>query len=79
MAAHPDPAEPQAAETLFASGFTPDPASAKDVLAFVLCPPEAFAPSGDPEEIAAVAELIGPAKSEAVRRWQALRAGAVHN
>lgn len=68
-----------AAETLFASGFTPDPASAKDVLAFVLCPPEVFAPSGDPEEVAAVAELIEPAKLEAVRRWHALRTGQIQN
>ncbi len=68
-----------AAETLFASGFTPDPASAKDVLAFVLCPPEVFAPSGDPDEIAAVAELIEPAKLEAVRRWHALRTGQIQN
>lgn len=67
------------AETLFASGFTPDPASAKDVLAFVLCPPEVFAPSGDPDEIAAVAELIEPAKIEAVRRWHALRNGQIQN
>lgn len=67
------------AETLFASGFTPDPASAKDVLAFILCPPEAFAPSGDPDEIAAVAELIEPAKLEAIRRWHALRHGQIQN
>ncbi|HUQ01527.1 MAG TPA: hypothetical protein VM261_03480 [Kofleriaceae bacterium] len=67
------------AETLFASGFTPDPANARDVLAFVLCPPEVFAPSGDPEEIAAVAELIEPAKIEAVRRWHALRSGQIQN
>jgi hypothetical protein len=60
------------AETLYASGFSPDPHSAKDVLAFVLCPAEVFAPSGDPAEIAAVAELIEPAKVEAVRRWHAL-------
>jgi hypothetical protein len=67
------------AETLFASGFTPDPASARDVLAFVLCPPEVFAPSGDPEEVAAVAELIEPAKIEAVRRWHALQVGVTAN
>ncbi len=60
------------AETLYASGFAPDPRSARDVLAFVLCPAEVFAPSGDPDEIAAVAELIEPAKVEAVRRWHAL-------
>jgi len=67
------------AETLFASGFTPDPQSARDVLAFVLCPPEVFAPTGDPEEIAAVAELIEPAKLEAVRRWAALRDDAARS
>ena len=66
-----------ATETLYASGFTPDPRSALDVLAFVLCPPEVFAPSGDPEENAAVAELIEPAKVEAVRRWHALWADDV--
>ena len=63
-----------ASETLYASGFTPDPMSALDVLAFVLCPPEVFAPTGDPDEVAAVAELIEPAKAEAVRRWHALHA-----
>jgi|JI7StandDraft_1071085.scaffolds.fasta_scaffold669551_2 hypothetical protein len=62
-----------ASETLYASGFTPDPKSALDVLAFVLCPPEVFAPTGDPDEVAAVAELIEPAKAEAVRRWHALQ------
>ncbi|HLU67596.1 MAG TPA: hypothetical protein VKZ63_15040 [Kofleriaceae bacterium] len=55
---------------LYSSGFSPDPHDAVDVLAFVLCPLEAFAPGADPDEIAAVAEMIGPAKEEAVRRWQ---------
>jgi len=54
---------------VYSSGFEPDPKSARDVLAFVLCPLEAFAPGGDAGELAAVAELIGPAKAEAVRRW----------
>lgn len=68
-----------AVETVFASGFTPDPSSALDVLAFVLCPPEVFAPTGDPDEIAAVAELIEPAKAEAVRRWHALLSDSCQN
>lgn len=55
---------------VYSSGFSPDPHSARDVLAFVLCPLEAFAPGGDADEIEAVAEMIGPAKEEAVRRWQ---------
>ena len=60
---------------VYSSGFTPDPHCAVDVLAFVLCPLEAFAPGADADEIAAVAEMIAPAKEEAVRRWQeALRA-----
>jgi hypothetical protein len=67
------------AETVFASGFTPDPGCALDVLAFVLCSPAVFAPTGDPDEVAAVAELIEPAKAEAVRRWHALHAGELQN
>jgi hypothetical protein len=55
---------------IYSSGFQPDPHDAVDVLAFVFCPLEAFAPGAGPDEIAAVAEMIGPAKEEAVRRWQ---------
>lgn len=55
---------------VYTSGFQPDPHDALDVLAFVLCPLAAFAPGGDDDEMAAVAEMIGPAKEEAVRRWQ---------
>ncbi len=56
-------------EVLYQSSMTPDPRSARDVLAFVLCPTEAFAPAGDEDELAAVEQLIQPAKIEAVRRW----------
>jgi hypothetical protein len=56
-------------EVLYQSTLTPDPRSALDVLAFVLCPIEAFAPAGDADELAAVEELIQPAKIEAVVRW----------
>ncbi len=58
-------------ETLFTSTYTPDPKSALDVLAFVLTPIAAFA--SDPEELEAVAELLGAAKTEAIERWQSLR------
>jgi len=58
-------------DTLYASTYQPDPRSALDVLAFVLTPVEAFA--GDPDELEAVAELLGSAKEEAVKRWYALR------
>lgn len=56
-------------EVLYQSSMTPDPRCARDVLAFVLCPTEAFAPAGDEDELAAVEQLIQPAKMEAVRRW----------
>jgi hypothetical protein len=61
-------------ETLFTSTYTPDPKSALDVLAFVLTPVEAFA--SDPDELEAVAELLGAAKAEAIERWQLMRSEA---
>jgi hypothetical protein len=61
-------------ETLYSSSYTPDPRSALDVLAFVLTPVRAFAETGDPDELEAVAQLLGSAKHEAVKRWYALRA-----
>lgn len=61
-------------ETLFTSTYTPDPKSAIDVLAFVLTPIEAFA--SDPNELEAVAELLGAAKAEAIERWQSLQTQA---
>jgi hypothetical protein len=60
-------------ETLYSSSFQPDPRSARDVLAFVLTPVEAFASAGDPEELEAVTELLDSAKAEAIKRWYSLR------
>jgi hypothetical protein len=60
-------------ETLYSSTYQPDPASARDVLAFVLTPVEAFAHPEDPEELEAVTELLGEAKIEAIKRWFSLR------
>ena len=60
-------------ETLYSSSYQPDPRSARDVLAFVLTPVEAFAQVDDPEELEAVSELLGSAKQEAVKRWFSLR------
>jgi hypothetical protein len=57
-------------ETLYSSTYQPNPRSALDVLAFVLTPVQAFA--SDPDELEAVAELLGAAKSEAIERWRAL-------
>lgn len=64
-------------ETLYSSSYQPDPRSALDVLAFVLTPIEAFA--SDPDELEAVAELLGAAKSEAIERWQSLRSEGQSN
>jgi hypothetical protein len=61
-------------ETLFSSSYQPNPRSALDVLAFVLTPVGAFA--SDPEELEAVAEILGAAKCEAIERWQSLRTKA---
>lgn len=66
-------------ETLYSSSYQPDPKSARDVLAFVLTPPEAFAAPGDPDELAAVTELLGSAKQEAVKRWYSLRSESARN
>lgn len=60
-------------ETLYSSSYQPDPGSARDVLAFVLTPVEAFAQADDPEELKAVEELLGEAKAEAIKRWFSLR------
>jgi hypothetical protein len=60
-------------ETLFSSSYQPDPKSARDVLAFVLTPVEAFAHVDDPDELEAVTELLGEAKNEAIQRWFSLR------
>ena len=60
-------------ETLYTSEYQPDPKSAIDVLAFVLTPVEAFANPSDEGERAAVAELLGSAKQEAVERYFKLR------
>ena len=66
-------------ETLYSSHYQPDPGSARDVLAFVLTPVEAFAHAEDPEELEAVTELLGSAKEEAVKRWFSLRDEAIRN
>jgi hypothetical protein len=66
-------------ETLYSSSYQPDPRKALDVLAFVLTPVEAFAHVEDPEELEAVAELLGSAKEEAVKRWFSLREETVQN
>ena len=64
-------------ETVYSSTYQPNPRSALDVLAFVLTPIQAFAT--DPDELEAVAELLGAAKSEAIERWRSLLAQSDHN
>ena len=58
---------------IYSAEYAPDPYDALDVLAFVLCPIRAFAPTGDAAELEAAAEMIGPAKAEAIRRWHEQR------
>jgi hypothetical protein len=69
----------QTTETLYSSGYSPDPRRALDVLAFVLTPPEAFANPGDAEELEAVTELLDEAKQEAIKRWFAFATEAVEH
>jgi hypothetical protein len=64
-------------ETMFSSSYQPDPRSALDVLAFVLTPVGAFA--SDPDELEAVALVLGAAKSEAIERWQSLHSEALRS
>jgi hypothetical protein len=47
--------------------LAPNPESAVDVLAFVLCPPSVF--STDPAEHEQVIEVMRPIKRAAIRRW----------
>lgn len=58
---------------VYSSGHSPDPTSALDVLAFVLCPNGVFVSEAESDDLDAVAEIIGPVKEEAVRRWQESR------
>ena len=75
-----NPAKPSAGSTaIYSSGFEPDPNDALDVLAFVLCPSAVFAPTGSDAELAAITEMLGPAKEEAIRRWQEAARGKSAN
>lgn len=65
--------------SIYSSGYEPDPHNARDVLAFVLCPLAVFAPAGTESEIQAVAELIGPAKAEAAKRWHEFYLAGLQN
>lgn len=64
---------------VYSSGITPDPHDAVAVLAFVFCPPGVFAPASDIGEMQAVAELMAPAKAEAVRRWHVAYLASLRN
>jgi hypothetical protein len=64
---------------VYSSGIMPDPHDAVAVLAFVFCPPGVFAPACDISEMEAVAELMAPAKAEAVRRWHEAHLARLRN
>ncbi len=63
---HEDPVE------LFDSGYKPDLASARDVLAFVLTPARAFVGSVPPEEMPECEAMLLAAKQEACEAWRRL-------
>lgn len=64
---------------VYSSGVVPDPYDPVNVLAFLLCPPGVFAPVADLGEMQAVAELMAPAKAEAVRRWHEAHLARLRN
>ena len=67
-------------ESIYSSGFEPDPNSALDVLAFVLCPMSVFSgASEDLDEVEAIAALITPAKAEAILRWYRVHCDRLRN
>ena len=45
-----------------------NPENPVDVLAFILCPAEAFA--GTLDDVAAIRELLRPVKDAAIKRWE---------
>ncbi len=63
-------------ETIYSSSFAPDPRSARDVLAFMLTPVEAFATPANEEEFEAVTALLESAKTQALKRWYGLHVAA---
>ena len=75
----PAPTEAALFETVYSSGYSPDPRSARDVLAFMLTPVEAFATAADEEEFEAVTELLDTAKMEALKRWYGLHTTTAAN
>lgn len=61
-------------ETLYDSGYRADFTDARDVLAFVFTPADAFIfGQQDPEERIAVEEILFAAKEEAIDRWRNAR------
>lgn len=59
-------------ETIYDSGYRGNLSSARDVLAFVLTPPDVFE-AIDEEDRQAAAILLAEAKREAVAEWLRLR------
>lgn len=66
-------------ETIYSSSYAPDPRSARDVLAFMLTPVEAFATPANEEEFEAVSALLDSAKTQALKRWYGLHVAAGEN
>ena len=60
-------------ETLFTSTYQPDPKSALRRARVRADAGRGVRRVDDPDELEAVAELLGAAKAEAIERWQSLR------
>ncbi len=58
-------------ETVYDAGFKPDPANARDVLAFILTPVEVVGPL-EPHEVEPVTAMFNQAKAHAAREWARL-------
>lgn len=60
-------------ETVYDNGLRPNPASARDVLAFLLTPVTVLGPI-DPDDMYAVATMLNEAKRQLFLEWQHLNA-----
>lgn len=62
----------QDGDIVFESSYKPDPACAREVLAFVLTPVSAFARRGSADR-AAVTIILREAKEDAIKRWRSMQ------
>ena len=56
-------------ESVFSTLVSPNSSSARDVLAFVLCPASVLVGAGNEDETFAAAQILAPAKEAAAKRF----------